>query len=743
MNDRNNAAETRKNAGQSFALWRWIWAVVLLSITICLLISCLYYQQRRALSQSVAVMDTLRQARIDVTEGFLWITLANENAIPLDRQQGLALLTQSVQSFDSAAALLDQRDASVLEFRQHVETVRAQLTAWHPHATPATLLSLNSALEQLERAADHLDEQLRTNLRLQSERADLIFLWVLGISAALLVVICSTVLLMARGARRAERAMVFSAKRLRVLADASRAFAEAGDDAQEVLEQVARTAAEQLDAICIVRLLSGDGKWLDAVATYHSDPEMLEIVRDHVATLRIHVDDAAPPAIALRRGSTLFVPILNPAKFESVAHAAVQEFWARFHVHSLLNALLRVHGNAIGTLALMRTSAEPLPFGEDDLHLVQDLADRAALAISNARLLMQLQSELAERTRAEAAAREREQKLSTLLDLLPVGVSIMDDQRAMLYTNPALRSMLDLPHMELSAQAHQHRAYFDSVGERMSADNVAGMRAFVEQGLVQNAETSIEQDDQSVVWANVSAVPVNFPDWRTVFVASDITRLKRVELELQRSNTRLQFLVDASRSFAETNADEWTMLDQSAQMLGLQLNASCVVRLLSDDGQWFDVAAIYAPNPVVREYWLQSLPRLSYSSSVSNPLFQMIQRGQSMLFSLIEPVSSHILYSELWPAFERFQAHSAMLIPLRVSGRMIGTLLLARLSDDIKPFSDDDLRLAEDLAGRAALAISNRRLYTALQHANDVLEQRVQNRTAELRAALDRAPRNA
>ena len=78
-----------------------------------------------------------------------------------------------------------------------------------------------------------------------------------------------------------------------------------------------------------------------------------------------------------------------------------------------------------------------------------------------------------------------------------------------------------------------------------------------------------------------------------------------------------------------------------------------------------------------------------------------------------------------------------MLIPLRVGGRMIGTLLLARLSDYLEPFIDDDLRLAEDLAGRASLAISNARLYRALQQSNDVLEQRVQKRTAELRAALD------
>jgi signal transduction histidine kinase len=47
-------------------------------------------------------------------------------------------------------------------------------------------------------------------------------------------------------------------------------------------------------------------------------------------------------------------------------------------------------------------SAQP-PFDQDDLTLAQDLADRAALAISNAQLFTQAQTDLAERQRAEQA----------------------------------------------------------------------------------------------------------------------------------------------------------------------------------------------------------------------------------------------------------------------------------------------------------------------------------------------------
>jgi hypothetical protein len=60
--------------------------------------------------------------------------------------------------------------------------------------------------------------------------------------------------------------------RLQVLADASAAFADAGVDAQVVLERVARVTAEPLRAGCIIRLRADDPQWLDAVTIYDRNP---------------------------------------------------------------------------------------------------------------------------------------------------------------------------------------------------------------------------------------------------------------------------------------------------------------------------------------------------------------------------------------------------------------------------------------------------------------------------------------
>jgi light-regulated signal transduction histidine kinase (bacteriophytochrome) len=62
-------------------------------------------------------------------------------------------------------------------------------------------------------------------------------------------------------------------------------------------------------------------------------------------------------------------------------------------------------------MSLFRHQPEPRPFDQDDLTLAQDLADRAAMAISNARLFTQVQTELAERKQAEAALAQQTEEL--------------------------------------------------------------------------------------------------------------------------------------------------------------------------------------------------------------------------------------------------------------------------------------------------------------------------------------------
>src|SRR5262245_20161880 len=72
--------------------------------------------------------------------------------------------------------------------------------------------------------------------------------------------------------KQAEAQAHASAIRLRVLADASRAFAAAGIDEQAVLDLVARRTVELLCDFCLIRAVSDDRRWLQPVAMYAADP---------------------------------------------------------------------------------------------------------------------------------------------------------------------------------------------------------------------------------------------------------------------------------------------------------------------------------------------------------------------------------------------------------------------------------------------------------------------------------------
>ena len=203
--------------------------------------------------------------------------------------------------------------------------------------------------------------------------------------------------------------------RLRTLSVASRGFAEATIDYEALIELVARTLAEVVKDGCVVRLVGGGGL-LSPIAQYLpfeervNDPEAIARLRAHIAGPR-NLNEHAAGRQVIETGEPMLIPTLDYAQLRQSASPAVVDAYETIGIHSLLLLAMRVRGESVGLLALVRFLPSSAPFNEGDLELAQALADQAALAISNARLLRSAMQELAERQRAEAALRKSEEQL--------------------------------------------------------------------------------------------------------------------------------------------------------------------------------------------------------------------------------------------------------------------------------------------------------------------------------------------
>lgn len=188
--------------------------------------------------------------------------------------------------------------------------------------------------------------------------------------------------------------------RIRVLADTSRLFAEAGRDVHTVLEILVRVVAEHLGDPCVVRIRSADGDYLDVVAEHHTDPEALEVLRAIHRTSRLKYGEGRLGQVATT-GKPLFLPRIDPERARVAASNVYRPYFERFNLYSVMAVPLRAAGQIHGVVGIGREHPDH-PYTQSDLDLLSDLADRAALAIENAKLIARLEE--AVRARDEVMA---------------------------------------------------------------------------------------------------------------------------------------------------------------------------------------------------------------------------------------------------------------------------------------------------------------------------------------------------
>ncbi|MBX3233987.1 MAG: PAS domain S-box protein [Labilithrix sp.] len=172
--------------------------------------------------------------------------------------------------------------------------------------------------------------------------------------------------------------------RLRLLVDVLRSFADATTDYPRLLETIVRRVADVTGLATSIRLLSSSGGTLETAAGY--DPRDDETFKRLGA---VPIPITAKLREALDASRAYIEPIASP---EGVTEAHPSE-GASIRLESVLVAPLVARGKALGFLFVVRRHGDPgAGLTDDDVEVVDALACHAALALSNARLLRELDS---------------------------------------------------------------------------------------------------------------------------------------------------------------------------------------------------------------------------------------------------------------------------------------------------------------------------------------------------------------
>ncbi|HUG40382.1 MAG TPA: ATP-binding protein [Longimicrobiales bacterium] len=233
---------------------------------------------------------------------------------------------------------------------------------------------------------------------------------------------------------------------------------------------------------------------------------------------------------------------------------------------------------------------------------------------------------------------------------------------------------------------------------------------------------------------------------RLVGTALDITDLKRAE-----ERERVLAAERVLRSEAEQTARRMGFLAEASQILGSSLEYEQTLRNVArlavpEFADWSTVDMVGAdgtprrlavahvdPERVALAWELYD----RYPPSPDDPgegVYRVLRTGQAQIIPALTPHGIDALARDATHArmLHELGLRSALLVPIRVRDRTLGVITFV-MAESGRPYEEDDLAIARELAVRAGLAIENAQLHAAERDAREAAE-RAGERTARLQA---------
>ncbi len=360
---------------------------------------------------------------------------------------------------------------------------------------------------------------------------------------------------------------------------------------------------------------------------------------------------------------------------------------------------LRARGRRLGSLTLIVTARSGRSYDAGDLEFARVLGGRAALALDNAGLFVELETIEAQLTAA----------LSTLAE----AVTVQRTDGVLIYANEVAARMLGFATTQelLAVGVDEVGLAFETTredGTPLRVDELPGRQVIA--GTRAPAPLIlrvVERRSGELHWRVAKASGVYDSDDRlklVVNVFEDITEVKHAELT-QRLLASAGELLSSSLNYERT-------LQQVAELAVPQLADWCVVSMPDGHGHIVGVAVAHVDPAKVA---LARSIGERYPAPVDAPagLAAVLRDGKPLLLDEItdEVLASVALDAEHLELLRSIGLRAGLTVPMTAGGKNVGALTLVN-SESGRGFAETDIPLAAEIARRAGSAIENARLYT-------------------------------
>jgi signal transduction histidine kinase/ActR/RegA family two-component response regulator len=206
------------------------------------------------------------------------------------------------------------------------------------------------------------------------------------------------------------------------------------------------------------------------------------------------------------------------------------------------------------------------------------------------------------------------------------------------------------------------------------------------------------------------------------------SRARRADAQAHDAHRRLELLSDSMDRIADARLDLEEVLDTLASEIARpDLADGCVIHLRDESGRTLRLAALRNLRPEIAADAQRILRETPVEVGVGivggvaeNGVPVHVRVQPDMTFEQSRPeYRAHV---------ERHPLSAFIVVPLRASGQLLGTLTASRYLPSA-PFLEDDQRVIEQLASRGALAVENAMLYARAQQ--DRARAEAANRTKD------------